>query len=296
MGNELGQVGWADGSTVDLGDSTNDGNTLVHVTLFAGRDASVSLDQSQAQGQEILCTLATHVQLPPKGARVMVAIPEHFGTVPGAAMIIGIASNNWRALGNAQPGEQVWQVPGCPIQMFFRKSGVWGVKTTDSGGNDTVLTVEPGKIEFTSPTVKMVGDALGWRHYHLDSGAFYELIATSPLPAPLGAISSFFKAHAGICKLDGKVFLGADAPGTSYQPVPTGLVADPGGTPLYSALLTALTNYNTALAACVSSLVSASGVTPAQQTAFATAVGALTAAISADSLVVTSSSVSASIP
>lgn len=226
---ELGQVGWADGSTVDLGDSTNDGNTLVHVTLFAGRDASKPLDQTQAQGQEILCQLSSQLQLPPKGARVTVAIPDHFGTVPGAAMIIGVATNNWQALGNLQPGEQVWQVPGCPIQMGFRQNGTFYIKTTDSNNNDTIFTIAPNAITFTSQAVKMVGDQYGWRHYHLPSGAWYGIVQTTPLPSPLGSISSYFKAHAGQCKLDGaSVLIGPDTPATVWNAAVWGLDPSPG--------------------------------------------------------------------
>lgn len=226
---ELGQVGWADGSTVDLGDSTNEGNTLVHVTLFAGRDASLPLDQTQAQGQEILCQLSSQLQLPPKGTRVTVAIPDHFGTVPGAAMIIGVATSNWQALGNLQPGEQVVQIPGCPAVMFFRKDGTWGIKTTDSNGNDTTFTIAPNAISFTSAAIRMVGDQYGWRHYHLPSGAWYGIVQTAGLPSPLGALSTYFKAHAGVCKIDGTtVLLGPDSPAQVWSAAVWGLDPSPG--------------------------------------------------------------------
>jgi hypothetical protein len=88
---EIGTVGWIDdgGTYFDQGTGDNDGFTLVRVTLFRGRDPSTSLDQTQAQGQQMLCTIGSGVnRIPPRGTRVLVAIPATHGLIPGAAVII----------------------------------------------------------------------------------------------------------------------------------------------------------------------------------------------------------------
>lgn len=89
---ELGTVGFPSDtgtSYVDQGLASNDGYTLVNVTLFRGRDPSTPLDQSKAQGKQILCRIGGGVnRIPALGTQVVVAVPATYGDIPGAAVII----------------------------------------------------------------------------------------------------------------------------------------------------------------------------------------------------------------
>jgi hypothetical protein len=87
---EPGTVGWHDvDEHVDLGSSDNDGNTLVRVTLFRGRDTSTPPKNGVAQGHQVLAQLGSgFFRVPPKGTRVMVGFPSAFATTPGAAVIV----------------------------------------------------------------------------------------------------------------------------------------------------------------------------------------------------------------
>jgi hypothetical protein len=87
---EPGTVGWDDtGEHFDAGTADNDGNTLVRVTLFRGRDPSVAPKAGVASGHRILAQLGGGLfRIPPKGTRVMVGFPTAFATTPGAAVIL----------------------------------------------------------------------------------------------------------------------------------------------------------------------------------------------------------------
>lgn len=204
-GSELvwGMVGHVDdnGEPIDLGDSTNDGNNLVRVTVFRGRDASVPLDQSQAQGHQLLCQLADGVRLPDRGTRVMVAIPEHYGNIPGGSVIIAAVSNNWKAQANSGAGDMVLQVPGSPAAIFIRKNGTIVLKTADANGNTTSLAIAPGKLSFVDQRFKIIGDDAGLRLRHY-AGATLNLGAIG-LPGPLAAFGSRAVLKAARVDVDG---------------------------------------------------------------------------------------------
>ena len=87
-----GTVGWVDRAEwYDQGDGSNGqtGKTLVYVTLFAGRTPDTTPDQTQAQGQPLMCQIGGGLfRIPPKGTQVLVAIPSPHGLIPGASVII----------------------------------------------------------------------------------------------------------------------------------------------------------------------------------------------------------------
>lgn len=90
---EMGTVGWDDGDDfIDQGGEANDGNTLVKVTLFRGRDQAEPLKKGVAQGHKVVCQISClhGFIIPQKGQRVIVAIPAGMGGTPGAATIIGL--------------------------------------------------------------------------------------------------------------------------------------------------------------------------------------------------------------
>jgi hypothetical protein len=83
---EPGTVGW-DG--VDPHFDTEDGVTLVRVTLVRGRHPSTPLQPDVAQGYQVLCRIGGGLfRIPPKGTAVMVGFPTVFANHPGAGVIV----------------------------------------------------------------------------------------------------------------------------------------------------------------------------------------------------------------
>ena len=234
---QLGTVGWVDdgGSFLDLGDSTNDGNTLVRVTLFSGRTPDAALDQTQAQGTPLLCQLASHVPMPTRGTRVIVAVPEPHGTLPGSSFIIGAATNNWQALGNAGAGEQVFQVPGCPARIVLRKatstqSGGAFIFVRDTKGNDSGLGITPDGLLYFHPSGTLSLDGDGFAAV-IKAGASITLQPLAPLPSPLDALPSPSAASikGTMAYVDGtQVMLGPNIPAQVYSPAAYGPDPSPG--------------------------------------------------------------------
>jgi hypothetical protein len=232
-GSELvwGVVGWEDDASdgLDLGDSDNDGANLVKVQVFRGRDPGKAIDAAQAQGQRLLCQLADHVRLPAKGTRVMVAIPESYGIIPGGSLIVGCASNNWQAQANAGAGELVIQVPGSPAAIFLRANGTIVLKTADPKGNTSVVKFAPGLFQVQDPLFQINCDSSGVRLRHY-AGATLNLGAIG-LPGPLSSLSTMATLKAGRVRVDGSlVTIGPHLPGNVFLPAAYG--PDPSPAPL----------------------------------------------------------------
>ncbi len=85
----LGTVGWSDDpSIVDL--ATDGGTSLVKVQLYRGRNPVTTLDNTRAQGYQILCqVLGPLFWIPPKNTKVIVAFPDGFEQLAGAGVILG---------------------------------------------------------------------------------------------------------------------------------------------------------------------------------------------------------------
>ena len=100
---EPGTVGWSDvDDHVDLGTPDNDGNTLVRVTLFRGRERGTAPKPGVAEGHQVLAQLASgFFRVPPTGTRVMVGFPSAFATTPGAAVIVSTLERSPDAQFNA---------------------------------------------------------------------------------------------------------------------------------------------------------------------------------------------------
>jgi hypothetical protein len=92
----MGSIGWDDEDEhVFLGDSSNDGHTLVRVQLFDGRDHSKPLDTTRAQGTKILCHLPDGMyRIPAKDTRCYVAIPPGMEQTPAGGVIIACVSKS----------------------------------------------------------------------------------------------------------------------------------------------------------------------------------------------------------
>lgn len=156
-----GTVGWDDEDVFyEHNDTPGDGNTLVRVTLFRGRDLTKPLDQTgRAQGQRILAKLASGVtHLPDRNTRVLVGMPDPHGTMPANAVIVHADNPNPAAVADMQPGETVF-APGIGGQRgILRADG--SIEFTTPGG--VKLHVGPDKIELSNgqSTLTIQGDTI----------------------------------------------------------------------------------------------------------------------------------------
>jgi hypothetical protein len=91
---EMGTVGHEGApSHYDIGTGTDDGNTLVAVTLARGRDRSKPITPGRAQGQQVWCQISDAVyRIPPPGTRVLVGFPSGMRQVNGAGVILATMS------------------------------------------------------------------------------------------------------------------------------------------------------------------------------------------------------------
>ncbi len=241
---ELGTVGWVDdaGTPQDLGDSTNDGANLVRVTLYAGRGPVTPLDQTQAQGKPLLCTLADNVAIPARGTTVVVAIPDSHSHVPGAPVVIATLSSDWKANANAKAagGTRVLSVPGSQARIYLKPDGTIVLRTTldnTADGDAMYLVLGPavGGFQLQTPFGTFILDQYGMR-LRSASGAMLKLGGIS-MPSPLNALSSTAKLSAAFVKVDGtQVMLGPDIPGQSWQPAAMGFPTDTPPQPFLSGL------------------------------------------------------------
>lgn len=223
-----GVVGWEDdgGEALDLGDSTNDGTNLVKVQVFRGRDPSQPLDAAQAQGQRLLCQLADHVSLPTDGTRVMVAIPEHYGMIPGGSLIVGAVTKDRQANANVGAGEMIIQAPGGAAAIILKGDTIV-LRTADTKGNTTTFVVAPGVQKTTSPAFLVSYDKTGMRMRHW-AGATLELGAIG-LSGPLSALSTMATIKAGRVRVDGSlVTIGPHFGGNLFFPAAYGPDPAPG--------------------------------------------------------------------
>lgn len=87
---KIGTVGWdGDNDVVDIGTDTNDGRTLVKVTLFEGRDPFIPSKPGVAAGRKIYCQVGwPNFQIPPRGYAVLVGFPDGNMEPQGAGCII----------------------------------------------------------------------------------------------------------------------------------------------------------------------------------------------------------------
>jgi hypothetical protein len=150
---EPGVVGWdQDDAHADLGTADNDGNTLVKVTLFRGRDPATSPPAAGvADGHRVLAQLGAGLfWVPPKGSRVMVGFPSAFATSPGAAFVVSVQatspSNQFglsRAKLDVGPDQDLVlkgkSVTISDYQNRFLHVGPDGVMLQDEAGNGVVM-------------------------------------------------------------------------------------------------------------------------------------------------------------
>ena len=164
-----GTVGWGSdsGNTYySLGDNTGAGSetspTLVRVTLDRGRDASQSVDQTKAQGDRIVCQVGGDIfEVPPLNARVIVAIPEPHGMVPGHGVIFYVVDPRGSdAFGSGyQAGDKVLSILTSFAQMILKGDGSAQIAArqgdTAQGQPVNVIAKPDGSVSANAQTVNL---------------------------------------------------------------------------------------------------------------------------------------------
>ena len=220
MNSELayGTVGWPDdgGTYYEISQSNaDDGNILVRVTLFRGRDESATLDSTNAQGTPVLCTLASSfIQVPPRGTRVIVASPHPFSR-NGGSVIIAALNPNPNLVGNIKAGETNVAASMGVGRLMLKANGAVALSTKDNNktaGNDVFRQISPTEDRFFSPWGSVLQDATGW-HLRTWHGAKVD-VGGLGLPAPFSSLglNSSFMVSADMINIDAALLsLGRDA-------------------------------------------------------------------------------------
>lgn len=149
---EWGTVGWSDGQHYELGDGsgTDQAIALVHVTLFRGRDPSQPLDNTKAQGKEILCQLGGNFFcIPPLGCNVLVGTPHAFGNQAATSTILQARDERGSQFyGQINPGELCVGGLVGKGRMFFRNDDSFQVLTIDGAGANVTIYGGTDKIQI----------------------------------------------------------------------------------------------------------------------------------------------------
>jgi hypothetical protein len=145
---EPGTVGW---NGTDPHFDTEDGVTLVRVTLVRGRHPSTPLQPDVAQGHQVLCRIGGGLfRIPKKGTAVMVGFPTAFANHPGAGVIVcttetspDIQFNDTKAKLDVGPDtDLVIKAKSVTISDYdnrFLHVGPDGVMLQDNQGNGVVI-------------------------------------------------------------------------------------------------------------------------------------------------------------
>ena len=231
---EPGTVGWDDTDEhFDVGTADNDGNTLVRVTLFRGRDPNVRPRRGVADGHRILAQLGGGLfRIPPKGTRVMVGFPTAFATSPGAAFIVCTSERSpdsqfgaGKAKLDVGPDQEII-LKGKAVTLTdyddrFLHVGPDGVMMQDENGNGVVI--KSGAIMIY---VADGGDAK--TVVQLTKGEMSLLQKDTGFVKLKDGVATLF-ANKSACIVAGNVLLGAQA--SPATPALTGLVGGPTAKP-----------------------------------------------------------------
>lgn len=181
---ELGTVGHSDkAGHYEVGTGENDGNTLVFVTLFRGRDPDVEQTPEFAQGIQVVARIHSDGLIPKKGSQVLVARPAGIDG-PGAWHIIANP-------GAADPGPVLAAEGGTFIRRG--RDGTVSIGTTHDGtpnGKTIYLQIRRDGLRFFSPWGKVTFDPGGFHVLH-SSGARFDLGGIGGLPSPADQLSSY---------------------------------------------------------------------------------------------------------
>lgn len=265
---QLGTVGWIDADdSVDPGTATNDGVTLVRVTLYQGRDPNEELDPTRAQGTRILARNSGGEVIPQKGSQVVVVRPAGLNG-PGC----------WHVVCN--PGAVFGPVLPADGGTFIRRGrdGTVSIGTTDDGtsnGRLIYFQIKRDGFVFLAPWGKITFDQGGLHALH-HSGARLDLGGLGGLPSPLDTMSSYAQLGASIMRLNGSaITMGPDT--GVFEQVAKALTT----LGVFSAISTYLTTVDAALVALMAvpaNLAAAGAAVTAETAALVTLDAAITAA------------------
>ena len=303
----VGTIGWNSdgGSAYSLGDTPNDGMTLVNVTLFDGKDPTVPLKKGVGCGRQVLAQIPIDkVALTPYGGRVIVGFPSPNGDTPGHAVVLAtLGSSAWKVSGNTGPGDTVIPCASGPARIIMTGKGSIIFATAASDGTTIMVSIDPSRgILAAGPFGTVTFDNMGLRG-NIGGGPSFRFYNVQGLPSPFNILmGSVAQISAGTVKVDGlQVLLGPDSVSTTF--VPTAAYNDtvnpPAPTPMLAALLAALPAYFATINAVIGKLAASSpttGVTGADIAAIQAAQAPLTAAINLTGTILTTTCVKVASP
>jgi hypothetical protein len=261
--NEMGTVGWDDGTYLDLGTTSNDGNTLVAVQLYRGRDQTQPLKLGVAQGHKIWCQVSSQVgfTLPLRGTRVLVGIPAGMGATQGAPLIIGVYDTGLSMHGNLQGGETCVAGMAGQARAMCKANGTACLFTKQgntAGGQSVTFQVN------SDGSVKAVGPYGG-------------MASTSSATVLAFGTTSGVQCDTNGAWMTGPA-IGLSSGNVQLGPIPIHALSLGD---VVATQLTALATWAAAVTVIIDSLIQASGVTAGQLTTYNTANGVFLAALAA---------------
>jgi uncharacterized Zn-binding protein involved in type VI secretion len=223
--------------------------SFVNVTMMAGKDPTVKLQEGVGQGKRLLCQIpASMVAMAPYGARVLVALPEPCPDVPGHAVVLTTLGNTaWKTQGNTGAGDVVINCPSGPARIILTAKGA-GIFVTEADDGSTIMaSIDPTNgCHLMGPWGQIDFDNYGLRG-NIGGGPGFKFYNVGGLPAPFDILAgSVAQITGSTVKVDGvNVLLGPDSVTTDF--VPTAAYGDttspPAPSPLLAALIEALPAY-----------------------------------------------------
>ncbi len=223
----LAQAGWDD--TDDLffaGTMEDDGHTLVRCQLYSGRDITKDHTPDRAQGTKLVCHVADHVAVPPKGASLYVIFPHGMEGVAGAGVIVASVTPGPERKTNIEPGDKTIMCSSGPARVRLKQDGSVTLFCTADGtddGDPIFLRISKKGLEFGSPFGNLKYNSSGF-HVSTTAGPSLDMggIDLSSVPgfsalpgAVTGALTGYITLTAPTVNVEGSnVILGAGA--TSY--------------------------------------------------------------------------------
>lgn len=220
----IAQCGWHDSDDVFFaGTEEDDGHTLVRCQLFTGRDITQEHTPERAQGTKMVCHVADHVGVPPKGATVYVVFPHGMEGVAGAGLIVASVTPGPERRTNQTAGDKTLACAVGSARVRVKQDGSVTLFTTTDGTDDgkpIFLRISKKGLEFGSPFGTIKFDSSG---FHIATAAgpaidmggidLSSIPGFSSLPEDVaGALTGYITLTAPTVTVEGSnVILGAGA-------------------------------------------------------------------------------------
>lgn len=198
---EHGTVGFAgdtDENYFDRGTPENGNVTVLHVTLYRGRDRTRPHDPMVAQGHHIIARLGRPADgIPQRNSQCIVLFPGGYEGGHGVGVVI------------STPGDPRNAMAESMSRQSDDGEHAWMTKTAE--GFSVISRVGKDGLEWVTPWGTMTFGPKGFHLRHV-SGARIDLGAISGLPPPLDTLGSYATISAAMTHVEGTaVAIGTEA-------------------------------------------------------------------------------------